>query len=158
MLRRLGTVAVAAVALVGAGGARAETYRDPSGAVTGLYLWQLGTDGSDASSGDVVAVSLGGCAYGAVAVGVGDPNRSCFWQGDVQGNPVGVGLLGAESRGTVAVSDTGGATGSCYDVSLGCVGESVAVSVTGPAAGSLVSVSVTGTAACSPVTTNLNCL
>lgn len=144
-MRRLAVGVVAAVSIGGAGAAWGETVRDPSGQVTGLYLFEVGTNGSDASSGDVVAVSHGGCARGAVAVGIGDPNRSCFWQGDVEGQPVAVGLLGAESKGLVAVSDSGGATGWCLDVSLGCAGQGVGVSATGPASG-LVAVSGTGTA------------
>ncbi len=114
--RRQGVVAAAVVAagILGLGSAAfGETYELP-GAV-------IGTNGSDAGSNtyptSLLAVSQGGCAHGWVAIAIGESNRHCggyespgFWgDGEANGNTLAIGLFGAESAGTVAVSDEGDA-------------------------------------------------
>lgn len=143
--------------------ASAETYAVP-------LVAAVGTDGSDAQSQDsyVLAVSQGGCAEGAVAVVVGDGNRSCtqphwwWWlpEHDAEGYLVTIGLFGADSGGAgIVVSDTGDAHGcqtylldGCDNVSVAASGtgtavaRELAVSGTGPASSGTVGASGTGTA------------
>jgi hypothetical protein len=124
--------------------ASAETYSDPLGLV------HVGTNGSDAGTGsyylDLVAVSHGGCAQAVLAVAIGETNRSCgpfSPEHDAVGF-VGVGLLGADSYGTVVtISDTGHAEGCSEPLWFDCI-TSIAVSGTGPASGRDLTVSGTG--------------
>jgi hypothetical protein len=104
---------------------------------------QVGTNGSDADDNSVTgvaAVSQGGCSTAfLVAASVGEPNHACNIQydgvSDTHGGVLAVGLLGADSRGMVAVSDTGTAHGDCFYIGLGCVEPGFAVSGTGHAHG-----------------------
>lgn len=127
-----------------------DVYRTPD--PLGPILWDavgVGTSFSvciatngDRCVGDMVTVTEGGgCSSGGLSIAVGDRGDGCgtYWYGREATGNIAAGLLGAESAGMLAVSDTGDSTG---------VGgaDSMAVSGTGCARAGWVAVSVTGCA------------
>lgn len=120
-------IAVLAVTAIGAGGAAAEMIGGPPGTV------QIGTTSADHPNG-IVAVAIGGCASGTVAVATVAPDLvgRCGASG-----VIGVGL-GTDAYGTqAAVSPTGSATSdNPYN--------GIAVSGAGPSGAQLIAVSGAG--------------
>lgn len=122
-------------------------------------LVEVGTNGDDAGQRDTaawVSVSQGGCAYGGVAVAIGDSSHPCPWwapyetPGQDAAGHVAIGLLGGDSNSwAVSVADTGDATTCETDLLDICVG--IAVSGTGTASGRDLAVSGAGHATSSTV-------
>lgn len=153
--RTIGVAVLVAVMLGTGAVAFAETYHDPTGKVLSVgtdgddvncqwYGWTdaslvtLSQGGGCSSSTWATVATDGGCASGGVVVAIGDANRDCYNGSREATGLVAVGLLGADSWGFVAVSDTGDARAWCYPAipwGPGCSAPGLAVSGTGPAAG-----------------------
>lgn len=156
-----------AVALfaTGAGSAFADTYHDPTGMVVSVGtegdnvncqwygytrepLITLSQGGGCSSATWGTVASDGGCASGGVVVAIGEANRDCGYHStEANAGLIGVGLLGADSSGLVAVSDTGDAWAYCYPAipwGPGCSAPGFAASGTGTATGEGNALSGTG--------------